>query len=116
MLPRWIAAAAVVAAGCVTPPPAPSHVPVVEVVSERPPTVRILLDRDEWMRITRVGIMDPGSPSGLTDRIRYRAALEAYIADVLHAKGLCPRGYTDLDVAPAAAPFATAITLACLPA
>jgi hypothetical protein len=115
MLTRWLFLAALALAGCAAVAPQ-SRGLAVEVVGESPATVRMLLDGDEWMRITRAGIMDPSSPSGLTDRIRYRAALEAYVAQVLHARGLCPRGYSDLDVNPARAPYAAAVTLVCLPA
>ena len=58
--------------------------------------------------------MDPSSASGLTDRARYRLAVEAYVADVLATKGLCPRGFGSLDIAPAPKPYDTAITVMCV--
>ena len=104
---------AVVLAGCASSP-SPPRLPAVEKTGP-PEGVRMLLDKEEAMRLSRVGIMDTSSPSGLTDRFRYRAALEDYVAYVLRAYGLCPRGYSNLDVAPAQRPFDTAITLTCLP-
>jgi len=56
------------------------------------------------------GVVDPSSPSGLTDPIRYRAAIEQYTAGVLAASGLCPRGYADLMTQGGEKPYATAIT------
>jgi hypothetical protein len=112
MLTRWAILAAVLA-GCASAP-AP-RLPPVEKVAGPPAGVRMLLDAEEAMRITRVGVMDPASPSGLTDRFRYRAALGDYIEYVLRAYGLCPRGYANPEVAPAQKPFDTLITVECLP-
>jgi hypothetical protein len=42
--------------------------------------------------------MDSSSESGLTDRFRYRAAVEGYATEVLGQNGLCPWGYRNLDV------------------
>ncbi|HUQ29737.1 MAG TPA: hypothetical protein VM051_14170 [Usitatibacter sp.] len=76
--------------------------------------VRLLLDKDEAFRLSRAGVMDPSSPSGLTDRVRYRMAVERYAAGVLKARGLCPGGYGDIGIESATAPHALAITVVCL--
>jgi hypothetical protein len=111
MVTRWLAPALVLA-GCASVP-APEG-PEIEMVAGKPGTVRLLLSKEESLRLSRAGIMDSSSASGLTDRARYRVAVEAYVADVLAAKGLCPRGFGGLDIAPAAQPFDAAITVSCL--
>lgn len=113
MLTRWAILAAMLA-GCAGAPTT-TRLPLVEKVAGPPAGVRMLLDAEEAMRITRVGVMDPASPSGLTDRFRYRAALGDYIEYVLRAYGLCPRGYANPETAPAQKPFDTVVTVECLP-
>ena len=110
MVTRWLLAAAVLA-GCVSAPP-PGD-PAIDVVLENPGVVRLHLSKEEAFRLSRAGIMDPSSPSGLTDRFRYRVAVEAYVAEVLGRRGLCPRGFEDLRTSPAPEPFATTITVTC---
>jgi hypothetical protein len=105
---------AVALAGCASAP-SPPPLPPIEKTAGPPEGVRMLLGHEEATRLSRAGIMDPSSPSGLTDRFRYRAAVEDYVAYVLRAYGLCPRGHANLDVVPAQKPFDTAITLTCLP-
>ena len=112
MLTRWLAPALLLA-GCATTP-SPSKLPLIQTFSGQPVTIRMLLDTEESMRLSRAGITDPASPSGLTDRFRYRAAVDDYVAYVLKAYGLCPQGFGTVDVAPAQKPFETAITVACL--
>lgn len=112
MLTRWVAAAAVLA-GCASGP-APPRLPMVETLSGQPVVIRMLLDTEQSMKLSRAGIMDPASPSGLTDRFRYRAAVDDYVVYVLRAYGLCPQGHGRVDVASAPRPFETAITVACL--
>ena len=112
MLTRGLAVA-VLSAGCASTP-SPSKLPLIQTFSGQPLTVRMLLDAEESMRLSRAGIMDPASPSGLTDRFRYRAAVDDYVAKVLRAYGLCPEGYGTVDVTPAQKPFETAITVVCL--
>ena len=110
MLPRWLVPAVAVA-GCVSVPP-PGD-PAAEVVPVNPGVVKLLLSKEETLRLSRAGIMDPSSPSGLTDRFRYRAALEAYVAETLRQRGLCRGGFGDLQVSPAPQPYDTMITVAC---
>ena len=112
MLTRWLVLALL--AGCASM--APPEGPVVEIVPGRPGMVRLLLYKEDAFRLSRAGIMDPSSPSGLTDRVRYRVAVEAYVAEALRRNGLCPRGFGNLEMLPAAKPFDTAIAVACLPA
>lgn len=76
----------------------------IELLPGQPAKVRLLLGKEDAFRLSRAGIMDPSSASGLTDRVRYRLAVDAYVADVLHTNGLCPRGYGGLDIGPAPAP------------
>ena len=78
--------------------------------------VRLLVDKEDAFRLSRAGVMDTSSPSGITDRFRYHAALESYTAAVLKENGLCPDGYGNLDVDGAKEPYALSITVACLPA
>jgi hypothetical protein len=112
MLTRWLVPILVVA-GCASV--AAPEAPPVEIVPGRPGMVRILLTKEDAFRLSRAGIMDPSSPSGLTDRVRYGVAVDAYVADALRSKGLCPRGYGDLEMTPAAKPFHASITVICLP-
>ena len=112
MLSRGLALALVLS-GCASTPP-PSRLPSIQNLGGQPLVVRMLLDTEESMRLSRAGIMDPASPSGLTDRFRYRAAVDEYVAYVLKASGLCPQGFSTVDVAPARKPFETALTVACL--
>jgi hypothetical protein len=95
--------------------PAPHEGLSVESLAGDPPRVRLLLDKDEAFRLSRAGVMDPSSPSGLTDRIRYRTAVDAYAAGALKDRGLCPGGHGDLDIDNARSPHALAITVVCLP-
>jgi len=85
-------------------------------VPGQPQVVKLLLDRDEAFQLSRAGIMDPSSPSGITDQFRYRMALEGYVGAALGASGLCKRGYERMELRPARAPFHTEITVTCLPA
>jgi hypothetical protein len=103
----------VVLVGCAIGP-APAQGLKIESVPGQPPGVRLLLDNGEAFRLSRVGVTDPSSPSGLTDRIRYRTAVEQYTTAVLKENGLCPHGYRDLDIDGAKAPHAMAITVVCL--
>ena len=112
MVPRALIAAAVVLAACASP--APSGGFRVETVPGQPRMVRLVLDPQEAFRLSRAGALDPSSPSGLTDPIRYRAAIERYTAAALAANGLCPRGYRDLRTEGVDKPYATAITVTCL--
>jgi hypothetical protein len=113
MVTRALLGAAVMVAACVSPAPAPAV--KIETVPGQPGMVRLVLDSQEAFRLSRAGVMDPSSPSGLTDPIRYRAAIEQYTAGVLAANGLCPRGYGDLRMEGGDKPYVTAITVACLP-
>jgi hypothetical protein len=92
--------------------PAPTQGLKIESVAGQPPIVRLLLDKEESFRLSRAGVTDPTSPSGLTDRIGYRAAVERYTAGVLKENGLCPGGYDIRDVA--GSDTSTAITVVCL--
>jgi len=112
MLTRGLCVA-ILLAGCATTP-APSKRPLIETLQDQPRTLRLLLDREDAFRLSRAGIMDPSSPSGLTDRFRHRAAIGGYVEGVVRANGLCAQGFEILDVSPAPKPFDTAITLACL--
>ena len=112
MLTRRLVAALAVA-GCASVPPPEG--PAVQIVPGRPDMVRLLLSKEDALRLSRAGIMDPSSPSGLTDRFRYRVAVDAFVADALRSNGLCPRGYGDLEMTPAAKPFHASITVVCLP-
>jgi len=94
--------------------PAPSKSPTIERVPGQPGMVRLLVDREDAFRLSRAGIMDPSSPSGLTDRFRYAAALEDYTAAALKRNGLCPEGYGNLVVAGASPPHELSITVTCL--
>jgi hypothetical protein len=76
--------------------------------------VRLVLDKEDAFRLSRAGVMDPSSPSGLTDRFRYAAALEDYTAAALRRNGLCPAGYDNLVVAGARQPHELSITVTCL--
>ena len=95
--------------------PAPRQGLKIEAVPGQPPTVRLLLYKEEAFRLSRIGVTDPSSPSGLTDRIRYRMAIEQYTTAVLRENRLCPGGYGDLDVDGAGNPYFMAITVVCLP-
>ena len=110
MVTRWLAPAVVL--GACTSVPAPDD-PATRVELENPGVVRLLLSKGEAFRLSRAGVMDPSSPSGLTDRLRYRIAVEAYVAESLRQRGLCPRGFEDLRMSPAPEPFATTITVTC---
>jgi hypothetical protein len=110
MLTRWLVAALVLA-GCAGVPPRGD--PATRVVVENPGVVRLLLSKEEAFRLSRAGILDPSSPSGLTDRFRYRVAIEAHVAEVLRQRGLCPRGFHGLEISAAPEPFETMITVAC---
>jgi hypothetical protein len=112
MVTRALAGAAITLAACAGP--APAGAPRIEAVPGQPRMVRIVLDPQEAFRLSRAGVMDPSSPSGLTDAVRYRAAIEQYAAAVLAANGLCPRGYGDLRTEGGEKPYATAILVACL--
>ena len=113
MLPRALVGAAVTLAACASPAPAAGY--KVETVLGQPRMVRLVLDPQEAFRLSRAGVMDPSSPSGLTDPIRYRAAIEQFTAAALVAKGLCPRGYGELRTESRDKPYATSITVTCLP-
>jgi hypothetical protein len=112
MLTRLLAIS-IVSAACAGSP-TPSTGLKIESVPGQPPKVRLLLDKEEAFRLSRVGVTDPSSPSGLTDRIRYRTALEQYTAAVLKGNGLCRDGYRDLDIEGAGSPYSLAITVVCL--
>jgi hypothetical protein len=112
MVTRVLLAAAVALAACAGP--APSGSPRIETVPGPPRMVRIVLDPQEAFRLSRAGVMDPSSPSGLTDPVRYRVAIEQYTAAALAANGLCPRGYAGLRTEGGEKPYATAITVTCL--
>src|SRR5690349_18441571 len=109
MLTRGLVVAVVALAGCASAPAKPG-LPLVQSLSGQPPTVRMFLDTEQSMRLTRAGVMDPSSPSGLTDRFRFRAAVDEYVAYVLNAYGLCPQGFGRVDVSSAQKPFETVIT------
>jgi hypothetical protein len=114
MLTRALIGAAVTLAACASP--APSHGGLkIETVPGQPRMVRLVLDPQEAFRLSRAGVMDRSSPSGLTDPIGYRAAIEQYTAAALAANGLCPRGYGDLRMEGGDKSYATAITVVCLP-
>ena len=112
MVTRALAGAVVALGACAVPAPAGS--PRIETVPGQPRMVRIVLDPQEAFRLSRAGVMDPSSPSGLTDPVRYRAAIEQYAAAVLAANGLCPGGYADLRTEGGDKPYATAIAVTCL--
>ena len=112
MVPRALVGAVVALAACAGP--APDGSPRIDAVAGQPRMVRIVLDPREAFRLSRAGVMDPSSPSGLTDPVRYRAAVERYAAAVLAANGLCPRGYGDLRTEGGEKPYATAIAVTCL--
>ena len=75
--------------------------------------LRILVDKETSFRLSRVGIMDSSSPSGLTDRVRFRVALEEFAAHVLQERALCRQGFSDLTWAPAPAPHGLTLTVNC---
>ena len=112
MLTRALLAAAVSLAACATAPAPPSSVEVQPVAGE-PRMLKILVDKETSFRLSRVGAMDPSSASGLTDRVRFRVALEEFAAHVLHERGLCREGFSDLTWAPALAPHGLALTVNC---
>jgi hypothetical protein len=109
MLTRLLAIAVLLAACAAVPA---SSTLKVESVPGHPPLVRLLLDAEESFRLSRSGVMDPASPSGLTDRFRYRAAIEGYVATVVKEKALCPDGYEIRDIE--GGEHGTVITIACL--
>jgi hypothetical protein len=100
-------AVAGVLAACASAPA--SRGPNIESVPGQPGMVRLVLDKEDAFRLSRAGVMDPSSPSGLTDRFRYRAAVESYTAAVLKDNGLCPNGFGDLSIE------GTVITVVCAP-
>jgi hypothetical protein len=112
MLTRLLAIPIVLAACAGSP--TPSKGLRIESVPGQPRMVRLSLDKEESFRLSRIGTTDPASPSGLTDRIRYRTAVEQYTAAVLKENGLCPGGYDDLRIGRADNPYDTAITVVCL--
>lgn len=73
----------------------------------------ILVDKDTSFRLSRVGIMDSSSASGLTDRVQFRLALEQFAAHVLAQRGLCHEGIAALSWASAPPPYGLAITVTC---
>ena len=112
MLTRALLAAAVTLAGCATAPVPPASVEVQPVAGE-PRMLKILVDKETSFRLSRVGAMDPSSASGLTDRVRFRVALEAFAAQVLHEKDLCHKGFGNLTWAQAPSPYGLAIMVTC---
>ena len=112
MVTRALVAAAAMLAACATAPAAPASVEI-QPVSGEPRMLKILVDKETSFRLSRVGIMDPSSPSGLTDRVRFRVALEEFAAHVLHERGLCRQGFSDLTWAPAPQPHGLALTVNC---
>jgi hypothetical protein len=114
MLTRGLVAAAATLAACATvPAPAPSASVEIRHVAGEPRMLEILVDKETSFRLSRVGVMDSSSPSGLTDRVRFRVALEEFSAHVLRERGLCREGFTDLAWSPAPAPHGLAITVTC---
>jgi hypothetical protein len=112
MLTRVLVAAAVALGACATPQATPASVEIQRVAGE-PRMLTILVDKETSFRLSRAGAMDPSSASGLTDRVRFRLALEEFTAHVLQEKGLCREGFTALVWAPAPAPHGLAITVNC---
>jgi hypothetical protein len=115
MLTRGLVAAAAALAACAT---APTSAPSVEIerVHGEPRMLKMLVDKETSFRLSRVGIMDSSSPSGLTDRVQFRVALEEFAAHVLRERGLCRGGFSDLTWAPAPAPHGLALTMHCVEA
>ena len=113
MVTRLLAIAFLVA-GCAGAP-APREGVKIESEAGPPPVVRLLLDKEESFRLSRAGVMDPSSPSGLTDRFRYRMAIERYAVEIMREKGFCPGGLRDIESAPRDGTGAITITAACLP-
>jgi hypothetical protein len=112
MLTRALIAAVATLAACATAPAPPPGVEIRPVPGE-PRALSILVDKETSFRLSRVGVMDSSSPSGLTDRVRFRVALEDFASHVLHERGLCRGGFTNLTWAPAPAPNGLAITVTC---
>lgn len=112
MLTRALIAAVATLSACATAPPPPPGIEIQPVAGE-PRALNILVDKETSFRLSRVGIMDSSSASGLTDRVRFRLALEDFAAHVLHERGLCREGITNLSWAPAPAPHGLAITVTC---
>ena len=112
MLTRALIAAFATLSACATAPPPPPAVEIRPVPGE-PRALNILVDKETSFRLSRVGIMDSSSASGLTDRVRFRLALEDFTAHVLHERGLCREGFTNLEWANAPAPHGLAITVTC---
>jgi len=112
MLTRVLLAAVAALAACASAPPPPPGVEIQPVPGE-PRALSILVDKETSFRLSRIGVMDSSSPSGLTDRVRFRVALEDFAAHVLHERGLCREGFTNLTWMPAPAPNGLAITVTC---
>ena len=112
MLTRALAAALATLAACATAPAPPASVEIQPVAGE-PRMLKILVDSETSFRLSREGVMDASSASGLTDRVRFRLALEQFTAHVLRERGLCRDGFDNLAWASAPAPHGLAITVAC---
>jgi hypothetical protein len=112
MLTRVLFATAFALAACATAPTPPAAVEVHPVPGE-PRALTLLVDKETSFRLSRVGVMDSSSPSALTDRVRFRAALEEFTAHVLAERGLCREGFTALAWSPAPPPHGLAITVTC---
>ena len=113
MVTRLLVVAFLVA-GCAGAP-APREGLTIESEPGTPAVVKLLLDKEESFRLSRAGVMEPSSPSGLTDRIGYRAAIERYALDIMKERGFCPGGLRDIQAAPRDGTGAITITATCLP-
>ena len=112
MLTRALLAAMAGLTACATAPTAPPEVEIRPVAGEAG-MLSILVDKETSFRLSRVGIMDSSSASGLTDRMQLRLALEQFTAHVLAERGLCREGIAALSWASAPPPHGLAITVRC---
>ena len=112
MLTRALVAAGALLGACAAAPPPPAAVEIRPVPGDAR-MLNLLVDKDTSFRLSRVGVMDTSSPSGLTDRVRFRVAVEEFAVHVLHERGLCPQGIGAVDWFAAPPPYGLGIAVTC---